>query len=70
MCACVFVTHNGVGEIFTPTEPISPMVLLQATGGVRVNKGKKGPAGPPPDLVEVAFADEIGLEVLSRCHHD
>ena len=30
----------------------------QATGGVRVGKGKKN-AGPPPDLVELAFEDEV-----------
>jgi len=33
---------------------------MQATGGVRTKSGK--PAGPPPDLVEVAFADEVPAE--------
>ena len=33
----------------------------QATGGMRVKKGQK--QGPPPDLVEVAFADEVPPEV-------
>lgn len=33
-------------------------VTQQATGGVRVNKNKKQ-TGPPPDLVEVVFEDEI-----------
>lgn len=33
----------------------------QATGGMRVKKGQK--QGPPPNLVEVAFADEVPPEV-------
>jgi hypothetical protein len=37
-------------------------VRKQATGGVRVNKQNKA-AGTPPDLVEVAFADEVPAEV-------
>jgi len=34
----------------------------QATGGVRTAKGKGKAPGPPPDLVEVAFADEVPPE--------
>lgn len=36
--------------------------IKQASGGVRVNKQNKA-AGTPPDLVEVAFADEVPAEV-------